>query len=195
MYWRIVRFRHGLAVSGVTAVAMACLGPQSRPVPSQHPPSAWLTDTLAVFAFPHDTVASYTWDALDGTHYPGDPLFYWEVSWHPAAGRDGVDPAGLSLVVRWVAGGPRTGTLEDMLTSRTVSVETWCAPCTTPAVIVGPDSGVGYRVDGRQLLFVVAGAAAIRRVFPQPPDTVTLSRGDRTGRRAEWTVAVSPHRR
>ena len=182
------RWRVSLLLLAVVSAACARRGRNATfPLPR---PYAYIADTFAAFAFPHDTVASYTWDVMDTLRYVGDPEFYWEVWWNPAVDRHGIDPEGLSLVVTWRGGGPRVGGLREILAGRAVDVDTWCASCTTPAVIAGPDTAVTFTVDGQHLSFLVQGRAGVRRVFPQPPDSVTFVRGDRSGRRTNWTVSV-----
>ena len=157
-------------------------------------PYAVITDTVAVFAFPFDTVAAYTWDEPDSTHYLGRPEFYWQVGWQVSVDRHGLDPQGLLLVAEWRTGGPHHGNLQLLLAGREVDIVTWCSPCSTPAVTTVPDSAVTFTVDGRQLAFVVHGAAAIRRIFRARPEAVTFERGARDGSSAEWQVTVSTPR-
>ena len=183
-----------IGMAAVTCAAVACVAQPRRGLPQVSPPYVLITDTLAVFAFPLDTVDTYAWDSLDGTHYPGRPEFYWNVFWEPPVGRRGIDPEGLVLTAEWRTGGPRHGTLGALLAGRSVEVATWCGPCGTPAVTTERDSAVSYSIEGRQLRFVVRGADTIRRLFPRRPKEVQFARGSRDGRRVEWNVTASAPR-
>ncbi len=183
-----------IGMVAMTSAAVACVTHPRRDLPQATPPYVVITDTLAVFAFPPDTVDAYAWDSLDRLHYPGRPEFYWWVFWQLPVERHGLDPEGLMLTAEWRTGGPRHGTLSALLADRSVEVATWCGPCETPAVGTQEDSAVSYSVEGRQLTFVVRGADAIRRLFPNRPREAQFSRGNKDGRRAEWRVAVSAAR-
>jgi hypothetical protein len=154
-------------------------------------PVAIIGTDRAEFRFPVDT-QRYTWSTPEPLAYPGRPEYAWEVDWHPPPDRFGHDPSSLWIVVRWRPGGPRTGTLSELLRDDPLEVMTYCLSCGAPAVTGAADASVVLEVQNGSVVFVVRGREAISRVVPSRPDSVIFTRRRLGVPRDEWKVAVTP---
>jgi hypothetical protein len=142
---------------------------------------AFVTDSFARFVFPLDKRQSYTRDVPIKGAYPGSPEYSWELGWDRAHYVDGRDPLGLWLVTRWKPGGPRKGTLADLIRGYTLDPMINCTTC-DGAVYVDQrrdTNTVFASVERGRLVFNVRGREAVHRIFPALPETVTFSRSVR----------------
>ena len=153
-------------------------------------PVAMIGTERAEFRFPIDT-QRYTWSTPEPLAYPGRPEYAWEVHWHPPHDRLGHDPSSLWIVVRWRPGGPRDGSLSDLLRDAPLEVMTYCLSCGTPAVTGTRDSSVVLAVQDGSVVFIIRGREAIARVFPSRPDSVIFTRRRLGIQRDEWKVPVT----
>lgn len=152
-------------------------------------PIAIIRPERAEFRFPTDRDV-YTWDSPDPRAYPGRLEYSWGVEWHLPEDRLGHDPDALLIVVGWRDGGPRRGTVTDVLRNDTLEVLTFCRPCGTPAASAVVDSAVVLEIRDGSVVFVVQGETAVSRVFPAWPDSVTFSRHRHGMKQDEWTVPL-----
>jgi hypothetical protein len=169
-------------------IISALLTSQQSTICAQSPKSssdgqAFISPTEARFVFPRESAQVYQWDVPIKGAYPGGAEFIWEVRWPDRYIRDGEDPLALWLVTRWKTGGPHKGDLAKLVAGRTVDPMINCITC-DGAVFVDTErdtTKVFATVEGGRLVFNIRGRAAVQRVFPTIPDTVTFVR---TGRQA-----------
>ena len=155
-----------------------------RPQPGERVPrtrsgaQAFISDTLARFVFPRQE-RIYTWDIpLKGT-YPGSEEYMWEVSWRVPEAKAGEAPFALWLMTGWKPGGPRKGSLAELITSRPLEEMIECTTCEPPAMFANPANdrkNVFATVEDDHLVFTVRGREAVRRIFSTIPTTVNFEK-------------------
>jgi hypothetical protein len=139
---------------------------------------AFIGDTLARFVFPRrDPI--YTWDLpLKGT-YPGSPEYMWEVSWRVPEAKAGEYPFSLLMITGWKPGGPRKGSLAELIASRPLEEMIHCTTCDVPAMFSNPSTvrkNVFASAENDHLVFTVRGREAVRQLFPTIPTTVKFEK-------------------
>jgi hypothetical protein len=177
-------------------VGVGCAAPQSG-VPPAAPagamvPEAWIGATAARFIFPTEPHGELEWDVPDSGAYKDRPEYYWEVSWVPGESTRGKVPDGLSLVTYWRAGGPRRGSVADLVSQWHPSVMTECLQCDGVS-IPREDSALTVDVVNGHVEFSILGAPGVQRVFPVVPDSVRFIR--HLGLDAEDEEFIVPVRR
>lgn len=164
-------------IGSLLFVANGATAQATRPSEAQ----AFVTDSSARFVFPLDKRQSYAWDLPLKGAYAGMPEFFWKVGWNRASVVAGRDPLGLWLITRWEPGGPHKGTLGDLIRGYTLDPMIECTSCDGVAY-TDPQrdtNAVFASVERGRLVFNVRGRAAVRRIFPVLPETVTFSRSIR----------------
>ncbi|HET9634561.1 MAG TPA: carboxypeptidase-like regulatory domain-containing protein, partial [Gemmatimonadaceae bacterium] len=150
--------------------------------PAPPPPSAlsgaeaFIWQDSARFVFPLGRNIYY-WDIPAKGAYPGYPQYVWGVQWDIPDSRAGTTPYMLWLIKEWQPGGPRSGPLEKLIADVRLEPMIECTTC-DGAVFEDPKtdhSRVFATVESGQLVFVVHGAQAVRRIFPSVPATVTFT--------------------
>ena len=147
---------------------------------------AFISTDSARFEFPRQPTTTYEWDVPLKGAYAGSPEYMWDVNWEIADSLNGKAPYLLWLTKGWKAGGPRKGSLKQLISGVPLDPMIECTTC-DGAIFEDPDTDhakVFATVENGQLVFVVRGADAVRRIFPTPPARVTLSQ----------TVRHVPHR-
>jgi len=146
----------------------------------------------ARFTFPPETADRMMWPGYVPNAYEGMPLRTWIVEWEHGMPEErfGVDPDGIWLGLRWRVGETREWLLRDLLARLPLEIATFCRPCGTPAVTTRPDQGARVVFEGANVVFAIAGEAAVRRIFPAVPDSVTFTRVDGSGGEQSVTVAI-----
>jgi hypothetical protein len=136
---------------------------------------AFIGPDEARFAFPRQASDSYQWDVpIPGVQ--GGAGYMWDVSWEIPDNREGTDPFTLWLVQWWKSGGPRNGSLTELIEWLKLRP---MIKSTTSSLGVTADPRTDYRnvfatVENGQLIFIVRGADAVRRIFPTIPSKVTF---------------------
>jgi hypothetical protein len=100
----------------------------------------------------------------------------WEVSWNGPQVRDGEDPFMLWLIKGFKPGGPRTGSLAELIAGTPLEPMINCVTC-DGAVFADPKTDhkkVFAAVENGQLVFTIRGREAVRRIFPTIPRRVTF---------------------
>jgi hypothetical protein len=118
----------------------------------------------------------YEWDVPVKGAYAGSPEYMWGVEWEIADSPAGEAPYLLWLIKRWKAGGPRKGSLKQLISGVPLEPMVQCTTC-DGAVFEDPDtdhSKVFATIENSRLVFVVRGAEAVRRIFPRTPTKVTF---------------------
>jgi hypothetical protein len=136
---------------------------------------AFISETEARFIFPR-RAASYTWDLPLKGAYPGGAEYMWWLGWAISDARDGKDPLALWLTKRWKSGGPRKGSLDELIAGIPLEPMINCVTC-DGAWFGDPDTdhkNVFANVENGQVVFRVRGKEAVRRIFPTIPHTVTF---------------------
>lgn len=152
--------------------------------------SAQISRNSARFVFPPDSINQYSWDLPSPNAWGGQADYLWEVRWDLHPDRVGIDPGGLAIVVGWRPGGPRTGSLSDLLARDSLHVLTYCNTCTSSEDYNTHDPHVILVVEGNRVVFEVRGRTAVRRLFPNRPDSVTLVRRRLEDPEVEWRLRV-----
>jgi hypothetical protein len=144
-------------------------------VPTLSGAEAFISATEARFVFPRRG-PNYTWDLpLKGAH-PGGAEYWWLVDWNGPHVRDGQDPLALWLVTWWKQGGPRKGSLAELIAGRPLDPMINCVTC-DGAVFADPGTdhmNVFARAEDGRLVFTVHGRKAVKRIFPAIPTTVSF---------------------
>ena len=151
---------------------------------------AVIRSTYARFVFPREAVKEFTWNAPAPDASPGTPEFGWEVYWDQPWERVGKDAHAIWAIVYWRPGGARNGSLNTLLREWKPLVMTACVECGTPASTSRDDNSVRLETLEHRVVFTVEGAPAVRRLFPNPPDTVIFSRMVGRSGETEDTVVV-----
>lgn len=137
---------------------------------------AFISSDSARFEFPRQFTAMYEWDVPVKGAYAGSPEYMWGVEWEIADSSAGEAPYLLWLIKRWKAGGPRKGSLKQLISGVPLEPMVQCTTC-DGAVFEDPDtdhSKVFATIENSRLVFVVRGAEAVRRIFPRTPTKVTF---------------------
>lgn len=136
---------------------------------------AFISETEARFLFPRRG-ASYTWDLPVKGAYPGGAEYMWWLGWAIPDARDGKDPLALWLTKRWKAGGPRKGSLAELIAGTSLEPMINCVTC-DGAWFADPETdhkNVFANVENDQVVFRIRGKEAVQRIFPAIPRTVTF---------------------
>ncbi len=137
---------------------------------------AFISSDSARFEFPRQPTATYEWDVPTKGAYAGDPEYMWGVEWETADSLAGEAPYMLWLIKGWKAGGPRKGSLKQLISAVPLQPMVGCTTC-DGAVLEDPDtdhSKVFATIDNSRLVFVVRGAEAVRHIFLRPPARVAF---------------------
>jgi len=135
---------------------------------------ALISSDSARFEFPRQFTAAYEWDVPVKGAYAGSPEYAWTVEWDTADSLVGQAPYMLWLIKGWKAGGPRKGSLKQLISGVSLQPMVQCTTC-DGVVFEDPDtdhSKVFAKIENGQLVFVVRGAEAVRHIFPRPPTRV-----------------------
>jgi hypothetical protein len=182
--------KYFLLIIASTAIVSGGSAQQGSPVNTLSGAQAFITRDSARFVFPRQASDSYQWDIpIPGVQ--GGAGYAWDVSWEIPAARNGIDPCELWLAQWWKSGGPRRGSLTQLIE--------WLR--LQPMVKSTKDlSGfdrvrkVDYKnvyatVDDGHLVFIVRGADAVGRIFPAIPSKVTFRALREKGPPARWAPA------
>lgn len=155
-----------------------------QPVVEAPPPPSALSGAQAFigkdsarFVFPLATTNTYMWDFPVQGAYPDFAQYMWGIQWNIPDSRAGKSPYMLWLIKRWQAGGPRSGLLVELIAGLVLEPMIEGKTC-DGCVFADPGtdhSKVFATIENGQLIFVVRGARAVRRIFPTTPVTVTFS--------------------
>jgi hypothetical protein len=163
-------------------VAVLCAGGCSsgaavtdQPIPGA-PVEACISSGSARFVFPPEPRQEYVWDEAREGKYDGLPEFSWEVYWELPGEERGKRPHALWLVTYWSAGGPRRGTLTQMLAQVAPTVMTEDTTASEQVSIAREDPAVTVVLEGNRVALRVQGQEAIGRIFPFVPDSVRMYR-------------------
>lgn len=154
--------------------------PIVEPPPQPSPLSgaeAFIGKDSARFVFPVSGAKTYDWDIPTKRAYAGYAQYMWGVQWNIPDSRVGNSPYLLWLIKRWQPGGPRSGTLQQLIAGVRLEPMIECTTC-DGAVFADPETDyakVFATVENGQLIFVVRGADAVRKIFPTVPTTVTFT--------------------
>lgn len=153
--------------------------PVKAPLAARNPLSgaqAFISSDSARFEFPRQFTATYEWDVPIKGAYAGSPEYVWSVEWETADSLVGQAPYMLWLIKGWKTGGPRKGSLKQLISGVPLEPMVGCTTC-DGAVLEDPDtdhSKVFATIENSQLVFVVRGAEAVRRIFPRTPTRVAF---------------------
>jgi hypothetical protein len=131
----------------------------------------------ARFVFPLQSETTYVWDSPPNGAPSNGFDYNWYVSWEIPRSLDGKSPQMLWLIKRWKPGGPRKGSLRELIVGDTLDAYINCVTC-DGAVL--DDRAIDHTkvfatVEDGWLIFIVRGADAVRHVFPVVPTSVTFS--------------------
>lgn len=154
---------------------------------------AFITPDSARFVFPRQPTDSYEWDVpIPGVQ--GGSGFSWDVQWEIPAARNGIDPCELWLVQWFKSGGPRRGSLTQLIEWLRLNVIV-----KSKKDIAGFDyvrnvdrRNVFATVEDGHLVFIVRGAEAVATIFPTIPTQVTFRALREKGPPRRWG-ATSTH--
>jgi hypothetical protein len=135
---------------------------------------AFISATEARFVFPR-RAPGYVWDLPIKGAYPGSVEYWWLIDWNGQQVRDGEDPVSLWLMTAWKQGGPRKGSLAELIAGRKLDPMINCVTCHEAAVFRDPDTdhrNVFASVEDGRLVFTVRGREAVKHIFPVIPATV-----------------------
>jgi hypothetical protein len=167
-------------VCDTTAVVQA---PPAPPAPNPlSGAQAFIGSDSARFEFPRQSNATYEWDVPMKGAGPGSAEYMWDLHWEIPDSLTGDVPYLLWLIKRWNPGGPRKGSLKQLVAGARLEPMIVCRTCDGPAVFEDPDtdhSKVFATVENDRLVFVVRGAEAVRRIFPQTPTMVIFTQSVR----------------
>jgi hypothetical protein len=137
---------------------------------------AFISSDSARFEFPRQPDA-YEWDVPIKRAYAGGDEYMWGVQWEIADSLHGEAPYLLWLIKRWKAGGPRKGSLKQLISAVPLQPMVQCTTC-DGVIFEDPDtdhSKIFASIENSRLVFVVRGAEAVRRIFPKTPTSVSFS--------------------
>lgn len=140
---------------------------------------AYIGPDEARFVFPHDSINSYKWDVPVKGQYERGAEYMWEIRWEIPDSSDGKRPFLLWLITRWKKGGPRSGSLAQLIAGVKLEPMIDCVTC-DGAVYADPETDykkvfASVEKNG-DLVFTIRGADAVRRIFPTVPDSVAFSK-------------------
>lgn len=180
-----------LATSTVVLLFTSCVHRAPGGLPSPAEPDASVSESLVRFTFPLEKSKEFTWNVATPTAYDGQPEYFWAVEWAVPEGRQGKDPNGLDVGIRWRPTGAKSGSLADLIHEGEVTVHTECMTCGIPAYIPHTDPSARAEVVDDRVTITVRGRDAVARLFPTRPDSVFLSRFRRgDSREVGWTVPI-----
>jgi hypothetical protein len=157
---------------------------------------AFISESFAQFIFPVENSNEFRWHVATPTAYDGKPEYFWAAEWDIPEAREGKDPYGLDVAMRWRPSGAKSGTLADLIHAAEVTVHTECMTCGAPAFIPHNDRSVRADVIDGRVAITIRGRDAIARIFPTRPDSVFLSRSTLdASTEVRWSVAVRSSRR
>jgi len=139
---------------------------------------AFIGGDSARFEFPRQSADTYNWDVPMKGAYAGGADYMWDVRWEISDTLAGKAPQSLWLLKGWKIGGPRKGSLEQLISGVRLESMIECTTCDEPAVFEDPDtdhSKVFATVENNRLVFVVRGAEAVRHIFRGTPAMVTFT--------------------
>lgn len=189
-----------IAMLALTTMSVSCRSAQVPPAPQPESlelgAEAIIGRMNARFVFPNESTDQLTWPTPIPHAYEGFPTLSWEVSWRGSLSSErlGTDPDQIVLILRWRPEAARNWQLHELVARFRPKLLTFCLSCGTPAAIPSDDPAVRVFARERRIIFEVSGEDAIRRIFPVPPDAVTLTRriqGEAGGR---VTRVVVQHR-
>jgi hypothetical protein len=167
-------------VCDTTTVVQA---PPAQPAPNPlSGAQAFISGDSARFEFPLQSSGIYQWDVPMKGAGAGTAEYMWDVHWQIADSLVGNAPYLLWLIKHWKAGGPRKGSLKQLIAGVRLEPMIVCRSCDGPAVFEDPNtdhSKVLATVENNRLVFVIRGADAVSRVFPKTPTTVTFTQSVR----------------
>ena len=162
---------------------------QAPPAPSPlSGAQAFISADSARFVFPVQNTNIYYWNVPLKGAYEGGAEYMWGVRWDIPEGRAGKGPYLLWLLKMWKATGERSGSLKDLIAGVPLSPMLECMTC-DGAVYEDPrtdHSKVFATVENGQLIFVIRGADAVRRIFPTIPATVRFEQTVRHGPMSQY---------
>lgn len=169
--------KHSMVLTVALAV-LASIAPaqQTAPVNILAGAKAFITPTEARFVFPRQVRDSYVWDVPAPGVFGGGGGYLWGVAWETPPDKERIDPCELKLVQYWKSGGPRKGSLKDLI--QWLRLQPLIKD--TSFVRVRPMRKTDYKnvfatVEDGQLVFIVRGAEAVQRIFPTIPSRVKFS--------------------
>jgi len=168
------------------------------PHESSPPPEAdaFVSGSFARFTFPLEDSNEFRWYVPTPTAYEGSPEYFWAISWGVPEPRQGKDPNGLDIAIRWRPTGAKSGSLVDLFHAGEVTVHTECMTCGIPAFIPHDDRSVHAEVINGRVTITIRGAVAVARIFPTLPDSVSMIRSAHgASGEVRWSVAVRGSRR
>lgn len=171
--------KHSVVLPIVLAACVSSASAQqTQPVNILAGAKAFITPTEARFVFPRQIRDSYVWDVPAPGVLGGSGGYDWAVSWDTPPDRVRIDPCEIWLVQYWKSGGPRKGGLKDLI--QWLRLEPLIKD--TSYVGIRPMRKVDHNnvfatVEDGQLIFIVRGADAVRRIFPTIPSRVKFSAG------------------
>jgi hypothetical protein len=141
-------------------------------------PEAAISEGRAVFVFPRESATEFRWHVPNQGASEGSAEYVWMVLWEVDEDRVGKDPDGMSSVVYWRPGGPRTGSLNSLLRTARTTVDTYCSDCPgdIPRSLPRLDTNVTVGSKNNRVVLTIVGRETIRRIFPMIPDSVRFYR-------------------
>jgi hypothetical protein len=174
-----IYFRPGTDTTVNLAVSfISCIDPPTPPPPPNilEGATATIGADEARFVFPLQNETNYVWDTPPKKPHGEAHGYDWSVSWEVPGSLDGKAAEILWLLKPWKAGGPRNGSLSQLIAGDTLWAMINCTTC-DGAVFGDPEmdhTKVFATVENGQLVFIVHGADAVRHVFPVIPKSVTF---------------------
>ena len=167
--------KYFLLLIASSAIASSGFAQQAAPRNTLTGAQAFITADSARFVFPRQASDSYEWDIpIPGVQGGGG--FSWDVSWEIPPARNGIDPCELWFPQWWKSGGPRKGSLTQLIEWLRLEVIIK-SPKDSPGI--NRMRNVDYKnvfatVEDGHLVFIVRGADAVRQIFPTIPSQVTF---------------------
>ena len=177
----------GLDLVLLTMALLGCSGKPVAVLPAPDQAQALIGPEEARFVFPEDTTKRFRWHVPtpDGKPLPAE--YSWEVVWWtPAAGQV---PDGIWAWVEGRVTRARTGDLSRLVAEARTAVMTSAPEYSVPLSRATYDTNVTAHVQDRRVVITVRGEAALRRIFPSPPGSVSLVRTSPQGRQ-QWNLSV-----
>jgi hypothetical protein len=182
--------KYFLVLFGSSAIVSSGSAQQAAPVNTLSGAQAFITADEARFVFPRQASDSYEWDVpIPGVQGGGE--YMWDVSWEIPADRNGIDPCALWLAQWWKSGGPRRGSLKQLIEWLRLQP---MVKSTKDLSGIDRVRKVDYKnvfatVEDGHLVFIVRGADAVRQIFPTIPARVTFRALTEKGPPRRWGPA------